>query len=267
MKVRIDENCSIHYERRGAGPAILMIQGVGVQGDGWLPQVDQLASHFTCITFDHRGIGQSQWRNQGDLTVDRLALDALAVLEASGFSSAHVIGHSLGGTVALALALHRRDAVESLSLLCTFPSGTLVAPLTVRMMWLGIRATMGTRRMRRRGFLGIVMPPGPLVDSDALADRMSQLFGHDIADQPPIAKKQLRALKQAELTHKIDALSGIPTLVLSGKHDPIGPPTSGKEIARRIQGSQYVEFADASHGLPITHADRVNAQLLEFLRR
>ena len=137
MKVQIDENCVLDYTLRGSGPAVLLIQGVGVQGDGWLPQVETLASQFSCITFDNRGVGASEWKNQGPLSVELMARDALAVLNHSGHKHAHVVGHSLGGTVALAMAMQSPDAVKSLSLLCTFPSGRYVAPLTARMIWLG----------------------------------------------------------------------------------------------------------------------------------
>jgi pimeloyl-ACP methyl ester carboxylesterase len=265
MKVQIDENCVLEYTVRGSGPAVLFIQGVGVQGDGWLPQVDALASSHSCITFDNRGVGSSVWTNQGPLSVELMARDAVAVLHHSGHSQAHVIGHSLGGTVALAMAMQSPSAVKSLSLLCTFPSGQFVAPLTARMIWLGLRATVGTKAMRRRGFLGIVSPPGPISAPDDLADELSTLFGHDIADQPPIAKKQLAALKKANLTEELSQLNETPTLVVSAQHDPIAPPRSGRAISDGIGGAVFVEIAGASHGLPITHAAQTNTLLLDFL--
>ena len=121
--------------------------------------------------------------------------------------------------------------------------------------------------MRRRGFLGIVSPPGPISAPDELADKLSKLFGHDIADQPPIAKKQLAALKKANLTEKLSQLNKIPTLVVSAEHDPIAPPLSGRAIADGIAGAVFVEVAGTSHGLPITHAAQTNTLLLDFLAR
>ncbi len=54
------------------------------------------------------------------------------------------------------------------------------------------------------------------------------------------------------------------TLVVSGRHDPIGPPSSGRAIAEKIPGSRFVEIPDASHGLPITHAEQTNSLLIDF---
>ncbi len=266
MKTQIDPSCTISYTVRGSGPAVLFIQGVGVCGDGWLPQVDALSSRFTCITFDNRGIGESVWTKPREFSVEEMAADARAVLEHAGHSRAHVVGHSLGGTIALSLALQFPNVARSMALLCTFPDGSYVAPLTARMIWLGLCARVGTRRMRRHGFLKIVLPPGPIRDAEAFATRLSALFGHDIADQPPIAARQLRALKRANLTERLSQLTGVPTLVVSAQHDPISPPASGKAIVDRIDGARFIESSGTSHGLPITHAEETNALLLDFLQ-
>ena len=64
---------------------------------------------------------------------------------------------------------------------------------------------------------------------------------------------------------RLHELSGIPTLVVSGTHDPIAPPAYGKEIASLIRGARFTEFPDASHALPIQCAAEVNSLLLDHL--
>ncbi len=256
--------CPIHYTVQGHGPAVLLIQGVGVHGNGWRPQVDGLAAEFTCITFDNRGVGQSTPAG-APITVAQMADDARAVLDAARMESAHVVGHSLGGLVALQLALLDRARVRSLTLMCTFASGRAAAPLTPRMMWAGLRSRVGTRRMRRRGFLSIILSPGPAADPDAVAADLAPLFGHDLADQEPITSVQLQAMRRTDLTARLPELAGVPTLVMSAAHDPIAPPRLGRALAEGIPGARYVEAPDASHGLPITHAAWVNAQLGDHL--
>jgi pimeloyl-ACP methyl ester carboxylesterase len=254
--------CRLAYTRRGTGPAVLFIQGVGLHGDGWLPQVEALADRYTCLTFDNRGTGRSVPAG-GPITVEGMAADALTILDAEGIESAHVVGHSLGGLVAAQLALAARGRVRSLALLCTFADGRAAAPLTPRMMWLGLRSRVGTRAMRRRGFAALIHPPGRGADADF--EKLAALFGHDLGDTPPVVGPQLRAMRQASVLPRLAELAGLPTLVVAAAHDPIAPPRVAKPLADGIPGARYVEFPDASHGLPITHAAETNAMLREHL--
>lgn len=258
--------CRFVYDVQGKGSPVLLIQGVGVHGDGWRPQVAALSARFSCLTFDNRGMGRSQPAG-APVTVEQMAEDAAALMDAEGWESAHVVGHSLGGLVALHLALSARPRVRSLALLCTFAGGRDAAPLTARMVWLGLRSRVGTRRMRRRAFLRLVMPPGTVadVDPDGMAERLAPLFGHDLADQPPIVDAQLAAMRAYDATPRLGELAGVPTLVVSAVHDPIAPPRAGRVLADGIPGARSVEMADASHGVPIHRAGEVNALLLEHL--
>lgn len=256
------------YTLRGAGEPVLLIQGTGVHGAGWKPQVDDLAATHACLTFDHRGIGRSGPPN-GPISVAQLAEDSSAVLDAAGCGSAHVVGHSLGGLVALQLALTRRDRVRSLALLCTFARGRDATRLTPWMLWVGLRSQVGPARSRRRAFLRLLLSPArhASVEHDRLAADLEPLFGHDLARQPPVALRQLRAMAACDLTPRLSELGGLPTLVVSAAHDRIAPPTSGRAIAAGIPGAQFVEFPDAAHGLPLTDTGRTNTLLRDHLKR
>jgi pimeloyl-ACP methyl ester carboxylesterase len=260
--------CRLAYEVVGEGPPVLFIQGVGVHGGGWSPQVQALSSAFRCLSFDNRGMGRSQPLTL-PLTVEQMADDARALLGCQGWDSAHVVGHSLGGPVALELALSAPERVRSLSLLCTVARGRDATRLSRRMLWLGLRSSVGTRRMRRRAFLDIVMPPGAVVPGEAevLAARLEPLFGHDLADQPPVAMRQLRALRAYDASTRLGRLAGVPTLVVSATHDPIAPPRYGRALAQGVPGARFVEVGEASHGVTIQHAEQINTLLREHLTR
>src|SRR3954452_8529815 len=125
--------CALAYDVRGSGPPVLFIQGVGIHGDGWGPQVEGLASVYQCLTFDNRGMSRSQPLGC-KLTVEQMADDAHAVMRHQGWDPAHVVGHSLGGLVSLQLALTRRSCVRSLSLLCTFANGRVATRMTPKIL-------------------------------------------------------------------------------------------------------------------------------------
>jgi pimeloyl-ACP methyl ester carboxylesterase len=252
----------------GQGAPVVFIQGVGVHGRGWAPQIAALRSRFECLAFDNRGMGLSQ-PPAVPISVEQMASDARALMAYLGWGSAHVVGHSLGGPVALELALSAPQCVRSLSLLCTFARGRDATRLNGRLLWLGLRSRLGSRAARRRAFLEMVMPPGA-VDAEravSLAAELEPLFGHDLAEQPSIAMQQLGALRRYDATPHLSRLADIPTLVMSAAHDPIAPPRFGRALAHGIPGARFVEVSDASHGLPIHHASKVNAFLLDHLTR
>lgn len=259
--------CSLTYQVQGSGEPVVLIQGVGLHGNGWLPQTEMLRSQYCCLTFDNRGMGRSQPAGAA-LTVEQLSEDTLAVMDATGMPSAHLVGHSLGGVIALQLALKARHRVTSLSLLCTSARGSDATRLTLSMLWLGMRSRVGSRRMRAHAFLEIVMPPVYLEgqDRDLLAQRLEPLFGHHLGDSPPIVMKQLGALKRFDATARLAELAGTPTLVVSAAHDLIFPPRCGRELAAGIPGARFVEMAGAGHGVTIQSADAVNQILLEHFR-
>lgn len=253
------------YAVRGSGPPVLFIQGVGVRGDGWLPQVEELAPGRRCLWFDNRGVGDSV-PAAPELTVARMAADVRALARAQGWASFHAVGHSLGGLVALRLALEDPGAVRSLALLCTFARGR-DAGASMRMMWIGARTRIGTRRMRRHAFLEILAPPPALrhADRDGMAADFAPFFGHDLADHPAVEAQQLAAMRAEDATARLSALAGIPTLVVSAEHDPIAPPSLGEAIARGIPGARFELLRDAAHGVTIQAPERVSRLLAEHI--
>jgi 3-oxoadipate enol-lactonase len=127
---------------------------------------------------------------------------------------------------------------------------------------------IGTKRMRRAAFLSNVLPADELRerDIDDLHDFLSPLFGRDLATTPPIVIKQVGAMRAHDISSRLPELSGIPTLVLTGRYDVIAPPSQGRALAEAIEGARYVELEDAAHGMPIMQADETNALLREHLR-
>src|SRR5688500_13006169 len=134
------------YRRAGQGPAVLLIQGVGLIGEGWRPQIDGLSDRYTTISFDNRGIGESRLLS-GNPSIAAMAADAIAILDAENVDRAHVVGHSMGGLIAQEIALSAPARVRSLAFLCTFARGKQGAMPSLGMMVTGIRTRVGTVAM------------------------------------------------------------------------------------------------------------------------
>lgn len=256
----------LHYEIKGQGPRIVMIQGVGVIGRGWQPQVDFFSKSFTTLTFDNRGIGKSA-SCQDNLTIDEMAKDVAAIMDELGWESAHIVGHSMGGVIAQQFALNDPHRAKSLSLLCTFARGRDAARVTPRILWLGIRSRLGPKRLRRKAFLEMLIPPKELksLNSDNLANQFAPLIGRDLAESPPILMKQLQALGRHDCSARLSELGRIPTLVLSSEHDPIALPEYGQQLASAIPHSKFEVLPGVSHGVTLHRPELVNARLERFL--
>jgi pimeloyl-ACP methyl ester carboxylesterase len=195
-----------------------------------------------------------------------MAADSLAIMDHAGWASAHIVGHSMGGLIALQLALMAKPRVRSLSLLCTFPRGDAATHLTLKLAWIILRIRLGTRPLRRKAFLELVLPPRPAKRyPNGIAERISAALGHDVADMPPAVKDQLAAMRLCDLTPRLHELAGIPTLVVSGEKDIIARPSLGRAIADGIPGSRYVEISGASHAFPVLEPERCTDLLREHL--
>ncbi|MBV8513252.1 MAG: alpha/beta fold hydrolase, partial [Xanthobacteraceae bacterium] len=110
-KVRADDGCMLHVEREGRGAPLLLIAGLGGTADFWAPLRPLLRDEFELVLFDHRGTGRSD-RPSGGYSVQRIAADALAIMDALRIERAHVVGHSTGGAVTQTLALDAADRVD-----------------------------------------------------------------------------------------------------------------------------------------------------------
>ena len=259
------EGARLAYTVSGSGPDVLMIQGIGVEGNGWRPQMDGLGDRYRILTFDNRGIGASELRG-GRFDMARLAADALAVADAAGAAHFHLVGHSMGGVIAQAVALVAPERIKSLALLCTFARGREAARVTPALLLTMLRMRLGTRPMRRAAFLSLVLPLPVLAEMTPAqrarcAEELHPLFGHDLAEQPPIVLKQLRATARYDAYAKLAELGRIRTLVVSGRHDRLARTEYGRALAAAIPGARYVEIEDGGHGLTIHLAARTNELL------
>jgi len=216
----------LYYEVEGDGPPLLLIPGLGLDVRAFRPVVDGLVRHCRVVAFDPRGAGRSD-KPDVPYSIELMADDAAGLLDALDLGSAHVLGLSMGGRVALDLALRHADRVRRL----------ILASTSAR--------TLPSRPMTWRWFVMDVLPRLPLP--------------RRIDPQPRYAHLRQRAASGAyDCSGRLGDIAA-PTLILHGRRDRIVAYPLALELQRGIRGSELVTV-DGGHFAFLT---RERARLVE----
>ncbi len=110
----------LYYESRGVGAPVVVVGGLGLDVSEMTGLTEPLAHRFRVLAVDNRGVGRSS-KPPGPYSIDQMADDLAALLDAIGVTRTHVLGISMGGRIAMSLALRRPELVDRLVLVPTAP--------------------------------------------------------------------------------------------------------------------------------------------------
>jgi 3-oxoadipate enol-lactonase len=252
------------YYGRGAGAPVLLVMGLGGRAADWNDAfLDRLAPAFELISFDNRGTGRSDRPNE-EYTLDRMADEAVAVLDAAGHDRAHVVGISMGGMIAQLVALRHPARVRGLVLIATTTGGpTVVPPTPAALAVLAPDRSLPPDEIVRRAMATISAPGFAARRPDAI----EALVALAVAQPTPqfVFVRQLAAIMASDRLARLGGITA-PTLVVHGTEDPLVPPPNGAALARAIPGARLVELPQCGH-LPMWECpERLAAVVHDFLR-
>ena len=262
--VHVADGTRIHYEvtgRPGATP-ILMIQGLGASKNAWNLQRIAMATRFRSISLDNRGAGRSDKPTQ-PFTLEQMADDAIAVLDAAGVETAHVVGASMGGVISQIIAVKYPHRVRSLTLVCTACRNH---------PWRQELLQTWAHTAEEKGMIEVGKEAAQWVMSPRSFRRLVPAFtwmGPLAALRPRHSfVSQIQAILDTR-EDLVDELSSItaPTMVIVGNQDILTPRGDSEEIAERIPNAELVVISGAAHGLMMEHSTTFNKILIEFLQR
>ena len=252
--------CSLYYERQGVGFPVLFISGLGGFASFWQDQVAVFGKRFEVITFDHRGIGQSDPARLG-YTVDRMAADVVGLLDALRIRRAHVIGHSTGGAIAQVLAIEHSSRLASVVLSAT---------------WTKADAYFRRLYTFRKEVL-LHLGPSAYVQSATLYwypsswiarnnERLRQSEAQSLATFAPvdIVASRIDAMLAFDRTSELGRIK-TPTLVIGAEDDIVTPAYFSEELARLIPGAEVKLFPRGGHFLTHVRTREFNNAVLPFL--
>ena len=244
---------------------MLLIQGLGYASWGWRFQLPELAKRRRAIAFDNRGTGRSM-KPPAPYSIELLADDAGALLDALGILQAHVVGMSMGGYIAQTLALRRPELVRSLVLAGTSAGGSTHedVPRSTLDVWLAHAGKPPEEYARATMWLSYSdewWQQHPELIEELLAARLAH------PTPPECWRAQYDACARfAEQGIPAEQIR-VPTLVLHGDADRVVPVSNSHTIASRIPGAELVLFPGRGHVIPIEDPVRFNSELVAFLER
>jgi non-heme chloroperoxidase len=260
---------SVYTISRGEGPTVLFSHGVTLNVRLWFKQFEELPPRgLRVVAFDHRGHGESECGTSGH-SVDNLGEDLKTVIEALDLRDVTVVGHSMGGVAAQALAINHakfaakrvRGLVLMSTLAKTHLSGSRRLRCAIERVADGRLDAGGLFTQPNLGFLlariGFGRDPQP-----SHVELTRQMIASCRRDQSGPA---IQALLGLDVTDDLPNIS-LPTLVMSGSADLVAPPSESRRVAELVPGARLEVFKSAGHMLMFERTEEVNDLVTEFVR-
>lgn len=255
--------CTLQYDVVDLTPAwvegaqtIVFHHGLGATGRTWAGWMPVLADRFRLVTFDMRGHGRSQWPQPGaPVSLDRLVDDLFAVADAAGVEQFHLVGESIGGTVALKAAIARSGRIRTLTVSNGAHMGGSINSIDdwQQIVDAGGMAGWSEHMMGKRFYTG------------AIPDGMWRWYQREQASaSPDFLLRAVRLLAGADLSGELGA-ARMPVLLLHGDSSPFIPVPVMADLKSRLADARLQVFGHARHGLPFSHAQECASALRRFL--
>ena len=270
-KVTMADGTKIYFKDWGEGPVVTFSHGWPLNSDAWEGQMLFLARHgYRVIAHDRRGHGRSGQPSGGN-TMDQYADDLHELFEALNLRDVTMVGHSTGGgEVARYIGRHGTGRVAGAVLMSAVP------PVMVRKesnpgglpieVFDGIRK--GVAEDRPQYFKAFAVPffgtnrAGAKVSDGALDAFWRQCMTGGLKNE----YECIEAFSETDFTEDLKRFD-VPTLIIHGGDDQIVPIGASAQLSSTlVKGAILSVYEGAPHGLAVTHRDRVNADLLAFLK-
>jgi pimeloyl-ACP methyl ester carboxylesterase len=243
VRVAVTSDGHVGYRELGSGPPLLLIMGLGGTMDNWSPSfVDALAAHHKVVVFDNAGVGETA-AISSPLTITGMADQTSALISGLHLAPTLVLGWSMGGMIAQALAVLHPSQVSKLVLAATQAgTGKAVPPSAA--------AAAAVNSDSPNVELSVLFPPS--------ASASAELYGFSVLRypdlygvSPKVKVEQGSAIDQwfagsDPVGREVGSVK-VPTLVADGTEDALDPVSNDKQLAALIKGAQLTLYAGAGH--------------------
>ena len=251
------DNVRIHYELTGkAGlPVLVLSNSLGVNLSMWKPQVEAFSAHSQVLRYDTRGHGQSSVP-RGPYAIDDLGGDVLGLLDTLEIKRASFCGLSMGGSTGQWLGIHAADRIDKLILANT---AAKIGEAEIWNVRIAVALSEGLETIIPGTLERWFTPEFRAANPEVVANTKAMLEATNVQGYAACSA----AIRDSDFRATLSAIT-IPTLVISGRHDPVTPPENGRTLAAAIPGALYVEL-EAAHLSNLEALTEFNAAVTTFL--
>lgn len=256
---------TLNYDQQGSGEPLILIPYLSADHACYAFQVAEYAKHFTCISVDLRGSGESD-KPDGELSTELYADDIAALMQALGIARAHITGLSLGAAIGMWLAAKHPDKVKSLSLHSGWPKTDPYVKAVIEDWQVAAKAIGSVPEMMIKTMFPWCFTP------ELYATRYDyiQSLAEFVRSRPPLSVDGYIKQADAVIAHDVESrLAEItaPTQVTFGRHDQITSLRFAEPLTSSIKNSELVVFEEASHAAIYECVEEFNQKTLDFLQR
>ena len=260
MSTALVNGVALAFDIGGAGFPVVLLNGFGGNRKDWYEQVPVFSQQYQTISYDHRGSGESDKPETG-YSIDQFADDCIGVLDHLDIERAHLVGYSMGGRIAQAVASRYPDRVAALVL-----AATAAKPNALNLYSL----KLGAYLYENYG-PSAAASVGPLVEftpsyfSRTLPTLVNKLGA--IPENPMPLHAFLGHVDAIENHDTTGILGSIlsPTMVVIGDQEWLNPLPDANELVEGIPDARLQVITDASHGLIVEQPKQFNQCVLDFL--
>jgi len=241
---------------------IILLVGLGAKRQGWYKQLPAFGRYYRTLALDYRDVGDSDEAKES-YTIKDLAEDTIAVMRALEIQHAHIIGISMGGFIALELALNYPQMLDKLVLVVTSAGGPGHVSPAREIMAVMIQPPEVEIGEAARKVCAAVSAPG-------FAESHPEEFDifAEIARYRPMTEaayfRQLAACRGHDVSQRLHQIEA-PTLVIHGDVDPLVPLKNGLHLAQTIPGATLNVYPQTGHIPEVERAEEFNHDILDFL--